>query len=271
MNHFDKLQLLPSSLYSKDSDSNHAKLWRLFVTELNYFEDSVVNPYELNSLPGVFLDKIGIIIGKERVIGQTDEEYRSILRRSSIVKEINSLYGIYRQLSRVSNVGIRELYRANAALTLDGGSKLNGNFRFDPLEDSQFLMDGSYYMDNTEPLDPSIRPAAFLVRAQSEIEHDFEALYKLTQSIKPVGVSAYLLIECSVPNCDTVKLYRNGILVSTNVLEERDFVLSETSVPFESLPALVTKLELYLSGVKIAEYAVRLYFAHFIKYKLEVL
>ncbi|MBK8398258.1 MAG: hypothetical protein IPL26_23830 [Leptospiraceae bacterium] len=209
-------------------------------------------------------------MGKQRELGQSDAEYKSVLFRSSIVKEINSLWAMYSQISRYLNIGIVELYKGLPALKLDGQSKLNGLFRFDPLEDNEFLMNGHYYMSGTEPMEPSLRPASVKIYALGLMDFDYFAINKLIESIKPIGVSAYLEVDINVPNCDEIRLYKNGNLLSTNDLIEREFWLTETSVEYDDLPTIVDKVELYLSGSKVAEFVTRLYFTHFIKYQLEI-
>lgn len=265
MEHNDKLNLLPQSIYDTEPTTNNYKLWNLFAGHANELEVNFTPVYELG-LTGVWLDKIGMILGKPRKENQTDDEYRSVLYRSSIVKDINSLNAIYNQLKRIpeiDSIRIVEMFREPTSLLLDGLSALNGNFRLDPLSDGdRFLMDGKFYMGNEEPMSPSIREACFEVFSTAQITTDFKSIYELTMEVKPAGGGVYLRFLIPI-EADAIRLYNWNTLLGERDLSVIDEV-TETIVA--NPPVLVNRIEIDKDN-QTTSYTVRMWIHHFMIYK----
>lgn len=170
MNHADLLQKLPSSIYSKEANSNNAKLWNLYSSEANLIENSLIPFYDVNSLSGINLDKMSLILGIGRE-GMTDEQYRSALLNSHTSDvDTASLPALYAAVGKVcSNFKITELAypREWEPRILDGNIIMDGTQNMDPSilrPRIIYRLDGSIIADGSEPLEPCfIRPASILI------------------------------------------------------------------------------------------------------------
>ena len=170
MDHSTVLQKLPSSIYTKEADSNNAKLWNLYASEANLIENSLIPFYDVNSLSGINLDKMSLILGIERE-GMTDEQYRDALLNSQETKgDTASLPALYDAVSKVcSKFRITELAypREYEPRILDGNIIMDGTQNMDMSVLRPriiYRLDGSIIADGSEPMEPCfIRPASILI------------------------------------------------------------------------------------------------------------
>ena len=170
MDHSTVLQKLPSSIYTKEANSNNAKLWNLYSSEANLIENSLVPFYDVANLSGINLDKMSLILGIERD-GMTDEQYRDALLNSQETKgDTASLPALYDAVGKVcSKFKITELAYAREyePRVLDGNGFMDGTQNMDPSVLRPriiFRLDGSIIADGSEPLEPCfIRPASILI------------------------------------------------------------------------------------------------------------
>lgn len=170
MNHAELLQKLPSSIYTKEADSNNAKLWNLYASEANLIENSLIPFYDVNSLSGINLDKMSLILGIERE-GMTDEQYRdALLNFQETTVDTASLPALYAAVSKVcSKFRITELAypREYEPRILDGNIIMDGTQNMDPSVLRPriiYRLDGSIIADGSEPMEPCfIRPASILI------------------------------------------------------------------------------------------------------------
>lgn len=180
MNHADLLQKLPSSIYTKEADSNNAKLWNLYASEANLIENSLIPFYDVNSLSGINLDKMSLILGIERE-GMTDEQYRDALLNS--------------QETKVDTASLPALYDVMEALKTGG---LCSEFKITELayerEMEEDLLDGNGFWDGLGDLTPGLRPK---IMERFDGEGTFDGLEPLEPYfIRPASI----LIEVEVGN-----------------------------------------------------------------------
>ena len=180
MDHSTVLQKLPSSIYTKEANSNNAKLWNLYASEANLIENSLIPFYDVNSLSGINLDKMSLILGIERD-GRNDEQYQDALLNF--------------QDSEIDMASLPALYDVMEALKTGG---LCSEFKITELayerEMEEDLLDGNGFWDGLGDLTPGLRPK---IMERFDGEGTFDGLEPLEPYfIRPASI----LIEVEVGN-----------------------------------------------------------------------
>ncbi len=180
MNHNLLLEKLSSSIYTKEANSNNAKLWNLYASEANLIENSLIPFYDVNSLSGINLDKMSLILGIERD-GRNDEQYQDALLNF--------------QDSEIDTASLPALYDVMEALKTGG---LCSEFKITELayerEMEEDLLDGNGFWDGLGDLTPGLRPK---IMERFDGEGTFDGLEPLEPYfIRPASI----LIEVEVGN-----------------------------------------------------------------------
>jgi hypothetical protein len=213
MNHATLLQKIPSSIYTKEANSNNAKLWNIYASEANEIENGLTPFYDVDSLSGINLDKMSLILGIERN-GRNDADYRNALydfQNNEIdTASLSALYAALRKELGFTGFRVTELAypREMEEDLLDGNGFWDGSGNLDPNDLRPKIVefwDGLGPLDGLEPLEPCfIRPASILIEIIATSSYmadvpfeDFDAIdFKV--SIDNVDLSKVLLAARSV-------------------------------------------------------------------------
>ena len=202
MDHSTLLQKLPSSIYTKEADSNNAKLWNLYSSEANLIENSLIPFYDVASLSGINLDKMSLILGIERD-GMTDVDYRNallIFQDSEI--DMVSLPALYDVMEALKTGGLCSVYKITELAyeremeedLLDGNGFCDGLGDLTPGLRPKVVefCDGEGTLDGLEPLEPYfIRPASILIELEVGNLHLPEIVLEV-RKILIVGIGIYI-------------------------------------------------------------------------------
>ncbi|HMW08578.1 MAG TPA: hypothetical protein PKL30_24380 [Leptospiraceae bacterium] len=216
MNHNTLLEKLPSSIYTKESSSNNAKLWKLYAEQANSIEDALLPIYDLNNLSGINLDKFALILGIERE-GRSDNDYRNaLLNFQNTEIDTASLPALYTAIAKVCPLfTITELCypREYETRILDGNGFMDGLQNLDPSilrPKIIFRLDGSGVLDGSDCMEPCfIRPASILItilRGQTDnsfldysiFEEDIDTVSLFTVSYTASNVAEILSVARSI-------------------------------------------------------------------------
>ena len=202
MDHSTLLQKLPSSIYTKEANSNNAKLWNLYSSEANLIENSLIPFYDVASLSGINLDKMSLILGIERD-GMTDVDYRNallIFQDSEI--DMVSLPALYDVMEALKTGGLCSVYKITELAyeremeedLLDGNGFCDGLGDLTPGLRPKVVefCDGEGTLDGLEPLEPYfIRPASILIELEVGNLHLPEIVLEV-RKILIVGIGIYI-------------------------------------------------------------------------------
>jgi hypothetical protein len=202
MDHSTVLQKLPSSIYTKEADSNNAKLWNLYSSEANLIENSLIPFYDVNSLSGINLDKMSLILGIERE-GMNDVDYRNaLLNFQDVEVDTASLPALYDCLEGLKTVGLLTQYkitelgyeREMEEDLLDGNGFCDGLGDLTPGLRPKIVefCDGDGTLDGLEPLEPYfIRPASILIEVETGNLHLPEIVLE-ARKVLIAGIGIYI-------------------------------------------------------------------------------
>ena len=203
MDHTALLDKLPSSIYTKEADSNNAKIWNVYSSEANLIENSIAPFYDVDSLSGINLDKMALILGIERS-GMNDAEYRNALYNSHLAEiETASLPALYACLDGLKTSGLLTQYKVTELAyaremedrICDGNIICDGTQNCDPSVKRPkivFFCDGSITADGTEPAEPCfIRPASILLEFETGNVHLPEIIIEV-RKILIAGIGIYI-------------------------------------------------------------------------------
>lgn len=201
MNHAELLQKLPSSIYTKEANSNNAKLWDLYSSQANEIEDAITPFYDVDSLSGINLDKMSLILGIERE-GRNDIDYRNaLLNFQDAEVDTSSLPALYTALAKVcDDFRITELAypREYEDRICDGNTICDGLQNCDPAVKRAkilFFCDGSIIADGSEPAEPCfIRPASILIEVGQDTASFAEILSEARKILIP-GIAIYIRLK----------------------------------------------------------------------------
>ena len=197
MNHNTLLDKLPSSIYTKESTSNNAKLWNLYSSQANAIEDAMLPIYDLNNLSGINLDKFSLILGIERE-GRSDADYRDyLLNYQDTQIDTASLPALYTAIAKVCpSFTITELCypREFEEDVLDGnGGFWDGKGNLTPGLRPKIVefWNADGVLDGLEPLEPCfIRKASILIEVTTGSNIDL--VLASARSVLLPGVAIYI-------------------------------------------------------------------------------
>lgn len=202
MNHNLLLEKLPSSIYTKEANSNNAKLWNLYASEANLIENSLIPFYDVNSLSGINLDKMSLILGIERD-GRNDEQYQdALLNFQDSEIDTASLPALYDVMEALKTGGLCSEFKITELAyeremeedLLDGNGFWDGLGDLTPGLRPKIMerFDGEGTFDGLEPLEPCfIRPASILIEVEMGNLHLPEIVLEV-RKILIVGIGIYI-------------------------------------------------------------------------------
>lgn len=202
MNHNLLLEKLPSSIYTKEANSNNAKLWNLYASEANLIENSLIPFYDVNSLSGINLDKMSLILGIERD-GRNDEQYQdALLNFQDSEIDTASLPALYDVMEALKTGGLCSVYKITELAyeremeedLLDGNGFWDGLGDLTPGLRPKIMerFDGEGTFDGLEPLEPCfIRPASILIEVEMGNLHLPEIVFE-ARKVLTAGIGIYI-------------------------------------------------------------------------------
>ncbi len=202
MNHNLLLEKLPSSIYTKEANSNNAKLWNLYASEANLIENSLIPFYDVNSLSGINLDKMSLILGIERD-GRNDEQYQdALLNFQDSEIDTASLPALYDVMEALKTGGLCSEFKITELAyeremeedLLDGNGFWDGLGDLTPGLRPKIMerFDGEGTFDGLEPLEPCfIRPASILIEVEMGNLHLPEIVFE-ARKVLTAGIGIYI-------------------------------------------------------------------------------
>ncbi|MCB1176510.1 MAG: hypothetical protein KDK36_02920 [Leptospiraceae bacterium] len=178
MSYESVVDILPSSIYEKGTQSTNRKLWKLFSDSLDDIENGIRYWYDKDNLSGEALDKMGLLKGIPRN-GLNDDDYRYELSLPRTL-EIVSIPSIYDTLSVFgTNPRVRELHSPYLfdIDRLDAGKLFDGTWNLFPAIEPAIVskLNGSWILNGEEPLEAyGIRRLALLISIETDLTYEFQ-------------------------------------------------------------------------------------------------